>query len=311
MSKAEGKKIAIKFTQPLIGDVSGLTPIPTGGFEELTDRVGTYTASSQWNNGPQWAFNSSLFWDTRSTGTQWIQIRLTTPRAFHKFKWYSQMYRANEFRLLGSNDGVNFNELFASSSPNTSDWHTFEFVNDTAYEYYRWEIMSRHSSWLYIYEINMYYKVAKGNEAAVTVTGQVPKYVEYPEENLGPLEEKTLAVQSVSTHPSEPNSLLLTMKDMNEFKNIEGSLTVSYDASKGNLTGLGGPVASFTEVFTPTDLVRTPNPLLAETLDVSITGLEVDLIPIVYKNGYSDDEIIAVSITDFSVDLIHVGELDP
>lgn len=111
--------------------------------------------------------------------------------------------------------------------------------------------------------------------------------------------------------PSAPQDLiLLTMANMSEFKNIEGDLTVSYNASLGNLVGPGGAVQSFTEVFTPTDLVRVPNPLLAEKINAGITNLSADLIRIYYKDGY-DSEIISASITDLSVNLIHVDNLNP
>lgn len=315
MSKAEGKKIAIKFTEALVG--AEATEHFRAGEPYLP--VGTVTASSQYSSSfaPTRAFdgNTLSYWRP-STYPCWIQIELAEAVMIGGFRWNTQTesYRPRAFTVQCSNDGVEWTTLYAGESPAVSYWKEFQWEPITAYKFYRWDISTIWSSRLYLYEIELFAVesyVTNGNEMAFEVKGNVPDYIKFPSEALGPLTEKTFEVDNVIPHPMESNTLLLTMKDLHEFKNIEGNLTVSYDATVGDLTGLGGAVASFTEIFVPTDLVRIPNPYMPpEILDASITDFELDLIPIVYKYGYNA-ETIDVSITDFSVDLIHVGDLDP
>ena len=58
MSKHEGKKIAIKFTEDLVGDVTGYTPIPIAPGDYFNPN-GAVTGSSQYSSySPSRAFAS-------------------------------------------------------------------------------------------------------------------------------------------------------------------------------------------------------------------------------------------------------------
>lgn len=104
------------------------------------------------------------------------------------------------------------------------------------------------------------------------------------------------------------DKILLTMNWWGRFNNVEGDLTVKYDASKGSLSGRGGAVESFTETFTPTDLEPKPNPHVAENIEVSAEA-SVDFIKVTYNRGYADEQItVSASAT---VDFIHVSEINP
>ena len=106
------------------------------------------------------------------------------------------------------------------------------------------------------------------------------------------------------------NKILLTMQNLNQFKNAEGSLIVAYDATKGNLAGISGVVASFSEVLYPEELIRVPNPLIAENVSASIVDFQVNQTRVYYKNGY-EAENISASVIDFAVVLTYTGGIDP
>ena len=142
------------------------------------------------------------------------------------------------------------------------------------------------------------------------------------------------------------DKVLLTMKPLKRFQNLQGNLTVNYDSVIGSLEGAGGDVQSFEQVFTPADLERMPNPLLTENIVASITDYILNttrLYHLVVGDGPfpTDDyrsqkvvreydagppevleqekgewgpfnnESLAVSITDYTLTLIHVEDIDP
>jgi hypothetical protein len=151
-----------------------------------------------------------------------------------------------------------------------------------------------------------------GNESAFTISGQEYKWVDGPDNN-GPLVDKEYTIESVALHPTEENALLLTMVDVGgRFPSVVGNLTVEYDQTLGNLTGLGGAVESFVETFTPTGLVPEPNPGHTHTVSVAPADLSVDLIPIQYLDAFEDEEdTITVAPVSLSVELIHIDYVDP
>lgn len=62
------------------------------------------------------------------------------------------------------------------------------------------------------------------------------------------------------------NLVEVNIDPINRFNNNEGLLTVSYDQSKGYLAGDGGSIQSFTQSFTPVELVKKPNPFDGENV---------------------------------------------
>lgn len=211
--------------------------------------------------------------------------------------------------LQASCDGTNWTNIYTGNSPNLSGWQEFQIgVQSNSYSYYRWSIISKYGGGVQIQEIELI--GVGGNEKSFTISGYEPVFIKYPSEELGSLIQKNYQIESVEVHPTEPKSILLTIKDLAGVKNSEGSLTVSYDATKGNLFGIGGVVASFSEIFLPTELLRVPNPLFAEKISASITDFDVNLIPINNKNGCNQDYILA-SITGFGIILTYTGGIDP
>jgi len=196
MSKGLGQKIAIKFTEDLVGDVTGLVPSSavTGDYFRPS---GTTTSSSQYSSyAPSRAFDGSTssYWYTRTTGDQWVQIELAEPTWVYGFRWYiGSNYRPNGFDFQGSNDGENWEDILTGNSPNATGWHEFPTDSPKQYKYYRWTITSRYSSYLYVYEIELLKAV--GNERAFTITGKEYQYVN------SPLVDKEYQVEKVERYP--------------------------------------------------------------------------------------------------------------
>jgi hypothetical protein len=199
MSKGLGQKIAIKFTEILTGDVTGLVPSPVAPGDYFRP-LGTATASSQYSSyAPTRAFDGSTssYWYTRTTGDQWIQIELAEPTWIHGFRWYiGSSYRPNGFDFQGSNDGEIWEGILTSNSPNATGWHEFPTDSPKQYKYYRWTVTSRYSSYLYIYEIELLGAV--GNEGAFTITGKEYQYVN------GPLIDRNYQVEKVERYGIVP-----------------------------------------------------------------------------------------------------------
>ena len=134
------------------------------------------------------------------------------------------------------------------------------------------------------------------NVAAFSVSGKQYKYVN------GPLLDMTYQVVGVEMHPTELKTILLTFADLSRFPTVEGDLTISYDASEGDLAGIGGAVESFTRVFTPLDLIPEPNPNQAETITV-VPIITLDYQEVAYLKGYAK-ETNAITVSPASVTLV-------
>jgi hypothetical protein len=302
MSKGRGKKIAIKFDKALLGDVSGKNP-PLGS--RLVRPVGLATASSQYSSyAPDRAFDGSTssYWYTRTTGDQWCQIELPEAVATNGFRWYiGSSYRPNGFVVQGSNDGETWDTILEDNSDNATGWKEFSWGWTQPYKYYRWTVASRHSSYLYIYEIEL--SVPVGNERAFAVAGLEKSPLFYGEPTL-----REYPVEKVERYPDTTDTILLTMTEAGLFRDVEGDLTVAYNQAQGNLAGTR-PVESFEVSFTPTDLEPTP---VSEHTITARGEPVVDFILVTYHE-YPDhlDHTIAVTAGAILVDFIHVDDIPP
>ena len=144
--------------------------------------------------------------------------------------------------------------------------------------------------------------VSVGNEIAFTVTGKERKHIN------GVLIDGDYEVYKVEPHPTEEKSILLIMNIIKRFNNVEGDLTVKYDASKGSLSGRGGPVQSFEVSFTPEDLVPKLNPYAAERITV-MPNITADFIKVNYNNAYASERITITP--NISVEFIKTGVVNP
>ena len=105
--------------------------------------------------------------------------------------------------------------------------------------------------------------------------------------------------------------IVLTVEPFNNFNNVEGNLTVNYDVTKGNLSGRGGAVESFENVFLPTDLIQTPNPNVEEYVSVAPVEVVADLLDIEYPKAYGDMGTITVAPFEVTATLLDVEDINP
>lgn len=123
-------------------------------------------------------------------------------------------------------------------------------------------------------------------------------------------------LNAIVTSDADNRFLLLRIDPLQRFNNVEGDITVSYDQSKGTLSGEGGTVQSFTRSFTPVDLetARKPNPHHAENITVTNTTVVINLKPIRYVRveQHSDDrDTISATFLEATIILTPVGIINP
>lgn len=143
-------------------------------------------------------------------------------------------------------------------------------------------------------------KITSFTAAGFTISWQERKHI------AGPLVNKSFNIASIEQ--VDDYTLRLTMGGQQRFNNTEGGVTVTYDATVGGLQGRGGAVASFSVIFSPTELIPKLNPHQAEQISVGATAA-VGFTKVTYNNAYAQEQI-AVSATA-TVDFIYVGVVNP
>lgn len=295
-TKGQGAKIGILFTEELMGDVSGYTPTPAGGYKAGTVDLAqgkTVTAGNASYGSVAQAVdgNDNTYWGTYSTMPWWITIDLAEVKKSAGFYILQKnaSYRGKEYSIQGSNDNTNWTTVINGELEN-AEAQTIEYPASD-FRYIKFNVTSYwSSSRMYVYTLKILEAIPVGNEIAFTVSGKQYKYIN------GDLLNMEYKVKSVSLHPSIDNALLLEFDTFDRFPTVEGNITVSYDATKGNLSGRGGAVESFSKTFTPQDLIPEPNPHVEEYITVAPI-VELDYIPIDYINGFATEQItVAPSI---------------
>lgn len=305
MSKGDGKYIGIKFTEDLVGDVSGLD-VSTTFIETLVNKGTVVASNTQGTQVPNYCFDgsTSTYWETRAVLPQWIELYIGRPVAITKMRLYSgSSYRPYSFELQGSNDGETFDLIYDGNCAPSTGWKEFNFENDIKYSFYRWNILSGHTAGrIYIYELELYYNRAIGNDDAFKIKWQEKLYIN------GPLISKEYIPISVIAHPTEPKSILIEVDQFERFNNAEGDITIEYDKTKGNLKGLGGFVESFVETFTPEDLTQKLSPNAIEHFEIT-PSVSVDFQKVGYIYGHAIEHFEITPSVNLNFEF--VGEINP
>lgn len=142
---------------------------------------------------------------------------------------------------------------------------------------------------------------------AFTISGQEYLYVDGPNNN-GPLVGKAYLVSKIEPHPTEQNSILLTVTGTTSFNSVVGDIMVSYSQSKGLLVGAGGAIESFDCEFTPSDLVEQGDPRVREYIMASANST-FELKYITKVLSYTKEYILAGMIG--TITLIHTDDINP
>jgi hypothetical protein len=298
MSKGDGLKIGIKFTEDLVGVIA--PPIITYDTQKGAWTASGSYSSSDVNNAKDGS--ESTYWQSRST-SNYIQI-VNPDTKLLGFKIYKgSSYRPSTYKVSTSEDGLIYSDIETGSVVAATGWETITFENPITSGYFRFNF--GYSSRLYLYELVLIvegYDNLQVND--FVITGKEYKYVN------GELIDKRYEVVNYEHHPTEEKSILITLDWWGRFNNVEGDITIAYDAIKGSLTGAGGAVESFEVQFTPEDLIQTPNPNEEELIKAYPYEIVLDLKEVTYSNGYPQETIKAYPY-EIVLELKHVDEINP
>lgn len=309
MSIADGRRIAIKFTQPLIGNVTGLNP-PFGYKKSPLDlsqaKVTTLNQYSTSYTGAKAIDGSTSTYWRGTTAVNWIQLQLPAAKAVTQIKMYLGSYYIKTFTFSGSNDGSTWTQLggeYTAASSTTAQWYTFTIENETEYLYYRVDTLTAYnSSRIYLYELDLYEDAPIGNESKFTVSFQQYNYVPG-----GTLSKVARAVTSIEVVDNYTVILNFNSGNVNSIQRAVGEITVAYDGF-GTLMGQGGPVLAFERTFTPQGLDPKDNPHDIEHLGIYQVSAKGALTR-VYYNSLMAAENLSVSSVEVTGVLTHIDDI--
>lgn len=291
MAIEEGRHIAIRFSEKLTGDVTGVTPFPAGYKRQPIDLTNaTATAMNEFYPASRAIDGDTTNYWRGSTGINWIAVQLPEAKVVTGLRLLLGSYYINTFTFSGSHDGVTWEQIggtYTAASSTTKQWYEFEFGNGTAYSHYRIDTISTYSSSrVYVYELELMESVPVGNESKFTVT--VPVYDRVPD---GTIYNMVVPVESVSQDESLGDKVLILnfpAGNMESIRNAAGPITVAYEP--GTLAGIGGPVEAFSRTFVPTGLLPKNNPNGVEHVEVSVHAVGV-LKTTTYHDTYGPEHI--------------------
>lgn len=308
MAIEDGRHIAIRFSQPLVGDVSGLTPIPAGYKYRIIPYAGAIVSAKNQLNSSYSADkaidkNLNTFW-WGTSAVNWWAVKFASPKAVTKIRIYLGNYYIRTFTVSGSNDGTTWTQIggtFTAASTTTAQWYDFEFENQTEYQHYRIDTITTYSSYVYVFEIEFFETIPVGNESKFVVT--VPMYDMVPG---GTIHNVIVPVESVSESNLGEDVLLLNFAsgNMECIRNAAAAITVAY--SGGTLAGAGGPVEAFAESFSPVNLLPKNNPNDIEHVEMQFV-ISSDLKKIQF-NDTQDAEHLNMTLSISSA-LINIADL--
>lgn len=310
MSIADGRKIGIKFTQPLIGNITGLNP-PVGYKKSSIDlskaivtSLNQYTYNNSYTREKAIDGNlSTCWWGT--TAVNWICVQLPEAKVVTKLRLYLGDYYIKTFTLSASKDGNDWVQLggtYTAANSTSRKWYEYPLENTEEYVYYRIDTLTAQSSMIYLYELELCEDVPVGNESKFTVSFQQYNYVPG-----GTLSKVTRAVTSIEVVDNYTIILNFNSGCTNSIQRAAGDITVAYDGS-GTLMGQGGPVIAFEKTFTPVNLDPKNNPHDMEHIGISSIQASSRLARI-YYHGMKDMEHIGISNIEAVGALIRVEDI--
>lgn len=137
------------------------------------------------------------------------------------------------------------------------------------------------------------------NVSAFVVT--VPEYNYVPEGTIRNVVKTLASVTNYSGY-----CIILETNPLERFASAAGDISVSY--AGGTLMGVGGPVAPFTETFTPEDLEYKGDQNDAEHINVVIQAVG-NLVSVDYSDYKAQNEHINLNSITASGILTHINDL--
>lgn len=177
MAIADGQKIAIRFTQPLVGNVLGLDP-PLGYEVRKVDMSSAiFSVQTMYSSSYPVSYaidgDTSNYWIGKGS-VNWLQAQFKSARVVTKLRLYLGSYYIKTFTFSGSNDGNEWTQIggeYTAASSTSKKWYEFDIDNSNQYLYYRINTVTTYStSYFYLYELELYETVAIGNHDKFTIS---------------------------------------------------------------------------------------------------------------------------------------------
>lgn len=229
--KKHGTKILIKFDKSLIGDVTGKEDA-VGGWAPGED-VAAFKPSSASNERSADYSADKAFDENEDTewqpgyrlDNQTLTVDLEEQKDIKGFTFRRGVggyYRT--FKIEASNDNTNWDLIYQSANFEINDgydYKNYEFATVQSYRYWRFEGWHRVGNYPSISIMQYNEKAPVGNEARFSITGQEPKWVIFPGNELGPLIDGDYEIEKVEGHPP----IILHTEDLNEglYEDVEMS----------------------------------------------------------------------------------------
>ena len=233
MAIADGQKIAIRFTQPLVGNVLGLDP-PVGYTTRKVDMStaavsvqATYSTSYPPSNAID--TSTSTYWMGSATAN-WFQTQFQSARVITKIRLYLGQYYIKAFTFSGSNDGDEWTQIggtYNAAKSTTAQWYEFDIDNSNSYLYYRINISSSDTYsayYFYIYELELYELAPMGNHDKFTIS-----FDEYDMVPEGLLSRGTRSATGIEHYCSFDKDLDLSSGSYNGVAYERGTLSLAVD----------------------------------------------------------------------------------
>ena len=228
-------QIKVKFNQD-INDIA-----TTGGTGELL-QVATGKQSFSSGDYPGYesiyavdgVLSTISIWRSDTTALPvWMGVDLGKQYAVEMLRIYTLVYMPKDFILQASNDMTNWTDVSPGTLTNAQRmWQEFSFTTQS-YRYWR------------IYVTSKYYSTARTDICEIELYGR--------EEITGAGEEIAFTINDInnniynvnSVEKIDTNSILLTT----DIFGLGQSLSISYNANLGSLSGANGAITDFTKTF--------------------------------------------------------------
>ena len=274
--------------------------------------------------------DTGTYWRTNTAKNAYIILELAEAAAVDRLHWYvgNTNYYATAFTVAGSNDGVDFTDLFSGGCAKSSGWQSFSWVNDTAYKYIKVTCNTGSSSRLYTFELKFgtevtaYYEQPYGKYIVAVFDGPVSAPVESDlnhfsvtaqiavmgEDGNLTLEPTPRTIVSVVPHPDVANALLITLDTTERLDECWKPVVLSYDGT-GSLTGNGRPVEAFEVAFEPQGIAYKGDQLNAEHIEITSIQAKGKLTRLYYSDYTAPAEHIEIGNITATGVLTHVDDI--
>lgn len=301
MSKALGQKIAVKFNDVL----TNVLATPVGGYVDIVNRKdGTITHMDSGTVEP-WFDGDESVYAIATEGADYLWQPAYGPTIVKNIQICnrSSSYYVRRIKIYGSNDdGITWEYIdTAEVYSNTLGWQTKDISNDDIYDVYKLNFSDTNYTYGRVSEIQ-FGCIDVQDEKAWKFSWQELQFIG------GPLLNRRVHPISIEEHPTEENTLLFTLHDLNRFNNAVGNITVSYDEPYGGLSGIGGKVVSFVHEFSPLELIQKINPNHEEYLTANLI-CSTSVTNVQYVTGIDDINLTVGLVV--TVDVIDANLINP